>query len=66
MRATVLSLRSLIIRLLFAILAPLYGMLADFYSRARAMQLLGLTFTLLVGLSLWLFFRAMGDDGRDV
>jgi MFS family permease len=58
-RATVLSLRSLVIRLLFAILAPFYGWLSDLYGRPMAMKVLGLTFTLLVGLSLILFFRAL-------
>jgi len=54
--------KQVIIRTLFAVLAPLYGMLSDTYSRARAMQLLGLTFTLIVGVSLRLFFRAMSAD----
>jgi MFS family permease len=58
-RATVLSVRSLVIRMLFAILAPLYGWLSDAYGRPAAMQSLGLTFTVLVGISIALFFRAM-------
>jgi MFS family permease len=58
-RATVLSVRSLVIRLLFAILAPLYGWLADCYGRPTAMRVLGLTFTLLVGIAIALFLRAM-------
>ena len=60
-RATVLSLRSLIIRLLFTLLAPCYGTLSDHYGRPMAMKLLGLTFTLLVGVSLFLFFRSMNN-----
>ena len=68
-RATVLSLRSLVIRLLFAILAPLYGWMSDTTDRATAIKALGLSFTLLIGLSLWLFFRSMGGEdgvGQDV
>jgi MFS family permease len=58
-RATVLSVRSLIIRLIFAILAPLYGWLSDLYGRPTAMRALGVTFTLLVGLAITLFLRAL-------
>jgi MFS family permease len=58
-RATVLSIRSMIIRLLFAILAPLYGWLADLHGRPTAMRVLGLAFTLLVGISITLFLRAI-------
>ncbi len=60
-RATVLSVRSLVIRTLFAILAPSYGWVSDAYGRPAAMQSLGLTFTVLVGISIVLFFRAMRD-----
>lgn len=61
-RATVLSLRSLIIRLLFAGIAPLYGWFADLHSRQDAMKLLGISFALLVGLSIFLFFRTLGES----
>jgi MFS family permease len=59
MRATVLSVRSLVIRLLFALLAPLYGWLADVHGRPVAMRVLGLTFTVLVGVAITLFLRAL-------
>jgi hypothetical protein len=58
-RATVLSVRSLIIRLLFAIIAPLYGWFADLHGRPQAMRALGLTFTLLVGMAIALFLRSI-------
>ena len=51
--------RSLIIRLLFAILAPLYGWLSDLYGRPTATRALGVTFTLLIGLAITLFLRAL-------
>jgi MFS family permease len=65
MRATILSLRSLIIRTLFAVLAPLYGWTSDVLGRARAMQLLGFTFTVLVAIVIPLFFKSLSPDTED-
>lgn len=42
MRATVLSIRNFIIRLLFALIAPFIGWLNDFYSLPAALQVTGL------------------------
>jgi MFS family permease len=61
-RATVLSVRSLVIRLLFAVLAPLYGMLADHQGRPVAMRTLGITFTILAAAAVFLFLRALPRD----
>ena len=66
MRATVLSVRSLIIRLLFALLAPFYGEIADLYGRPAAMRALGLAFTLLVGLAITLFLRNLRPPDKSV
>jgi MFS family permease len=61
-RATVLSVRSLVIRLLFAIIAPLFGWISDLEGRATAMKLTGLAFTLLAILCLSRFFHAMNNN----
>ena len=61
-RATVLSTRSLIIRMLFAILAPCYGLISDHFGRAIAMRILGITFTVLVGLTIHLFLNSLDEE----
>jgi len=64
-RATVLSVRSMIIRLLFAALAPLYGWMADGYGRPAAMRALGFSFTILVGIAIALFLRSMNEEQQN-
>ncbi|WP_430931444.1 MFS transporter [Saccharicrinis sp. 156] len=59
MRATVLSIRSLIIRGFFALIAPLIGFLSDSYTRSFSLKMIGIVFTLLVGSSIFLFLRSI-------
>jgi MFS family permease len=56
-RATVLSVRNFVIRMLFAILGPLFGWLTDSYSLSLAMIIAGLFFGLMSGVSLFFFLR---------
>jgi len=56
-RATVLSVRNFIIRALFALLAPLYGLITDRYGLSTALLLAGGIFTFLSGISLFFFLR---------
>ena len=58
-RATVLSIRSLIIRGFFALIAPLVGYLSDHYTRSASMKAVGIVFTVLVGSSIFLFLRSI-------
>jgi MFS family permease len=59
-RATVLSVRNFIIRLLFAILGPFYGWLTDELGLAAALLSAGLIFGLMTGISLAFFLRYRG------
>ncbi len=61
-RATVLSIRSLIIRGFFAIIAPFIGYLSDAYTRAFSMKVMGIVFTILVGSSIFLFLRSIDQN----
>lgn len=63
-RATVLSIRSLIIRAFFAIMAPFVGFLSDNYSRSFSMKIVGVIFMMLVGSSIFLFLRSI-DHGNE-
>jgi hypothetical protein len=56
-RATVLSIRNVIIRGLFAILGPLFGLLTDQFSLAVALGLAGFLFTLSGMISLYFFLK---------
>jgi MFS family permease len=56
-RATVLSVRNFIIRALFALLAPLYGLITDRYGLSTALLLAGGIFSVLSGISLFFFLR---------
>jgi len=58
MRATILSVRNFIIRVLFALLAPLYGWAIDKLSLSAALTIAGLVFIVLAGISFVLFLRA--------
>ncbi len=64
-RATVLSIRSLIIRAFFAIIAPFIGYLSDTYNRFFSMKIIGITFTLLVGSSIFLFLKSLSVNKND-
>ncbi len=59
MRATVLSIRSLIIRANFSILAPLFGYMTDRLSLSQAFVIIGAIFMVLTGSSIFLFLRSL-------
>ncbi len=61
MRATVLSLRSLLIRTNFAILAPLFGYLTDTYSLNEAFLIIGIIFLILTASSISLFLKSLSQ-----
>jgi MFS family permease len=56
-RATVLSVRNFIIRLLFVVLGPLFGWITDTYSLQTALHATGMIFGLLSGISLFYFLK---------
>ncbi len=64
-RATVLSIRSLIIRAFFAAIAPFIGYLSDNHSRMFSMKMIGIVFTVLVGSSVFLFLRSI-NQGKEI
>ncbi|MBN2166828.1 MAG: MFS transporter [Marinilabiliaceae bacterium] len=59
-RATVLSIRSLIIRALFAVIGPLFGWISDKFSMSGAFLFTGLFFMLITGSSILLFLKSLG------
>ncbi len=56
-RATVLSVRNFVIRLLFALIGPLLGWLTDHYSLSTALLMAGILFTLMMATTLYFFLR---------
>ncbi len=62
MRATVLSLRALFIRMNFAILAPLFGYLTDTYTLKQAFIIIGVVFMVLTGSTIFLFLRSLKNQ----
>ena len=60
MRATILSVRNFIIRILFAALAPFYGWAIDKLSLTAALTIAGLVFITLSGISFF-YFRKTGN-----
>lgn len=60
MRATILSVRNFIIRVLFALLAPLYGWSIDKLSLSAALTIAGLVFIVMASISFF-FFRRSGN-----
>ncbi len=63
-RATVLSIRSLIIRAIFAVIAPFFGFLSDNYNRSNALIIIGFVFTALVGSSIFLFLNSLKSSSN--
>ncbi len=59
MRATVLSIRSLIIRTLFSVIGPLFGYMTDKLSLNEAFIIIGIVFTIATGSSIFLFLRSL-------
>ncbi len=56
-RATVLSVRNFVIRLLFAILGPFYGWITDKWGLSTALLSAGAIFALLSGVSMYFFLK---------
>lgn len=56
-RATILSVRNLVIRLLFVILGPFLGWLTDTFSLNTALAIAGTIFGLMMGITLYYFLK---------
>lgn len=56
-RATVLSVRNFVIRMLFAILGPVFGLITDQYSLSVAMVAAGVILGLMTGITLYYFLK---------
>jgi MFS family permease len=56
-RATVLSIRNFVIRLLFAIIGPFLGWLTDTLSLSMAIGIAGIIFGVLIGITLFYFLK---------
>lgn len=56
-RASILSMRSLLIRGLFAAIGPFFGWYADLYSLHEAMVILGIVFSFFSLISIYAFFK---------
>lgn len=61
-RATVLSVRSLLIRAVFAVIAPLFGWLSDALSLSQALLIVGLVFMALSMSTVTLFLGTLRKD----
>ncbi|HKL72106.1 MAG TPA: MFS transporter [Marinilabiliaceae bacterium] len=64
-RATVLSIRSLIIRAIFAVIAPLFGWMADLLSLNQALIIIGIVFMILCASFITLFIQSLDDSTKD-
>jgi len=65
-RATVLSIRSLIIRAFFSIIGPLFGFLTDNLSLQQAFIIIGLVFMAMTGSSILLFLRSLKSQEAEL
>ena len=63
-RATVLSVRNFIIRLIFAMVGPFLGWYMDIYTFPQAMLLAGLIFLSLSGFLVFLFVKSLKEIGK--
>ncbi len=63
-RATVLSVRNFVIRLLFAILGPFYGWITDAWGLSAALMSAAAIFALLSGTSLFFFLKHRTYEGN--
>ncbi len=61
-RATVLSIRNMIIRISFAILGPFIGSISGVYSLPTALQLSGIVLIILAGIAALYLFATLKDD----
>jgi len=66
MRATVLSIRNFLIRILFACLGPILGWVSDFYSLRDALILAGGTFLLLGTVTLFLYLLLIRKGSKSL
>jgi hypothetical protein len=66
MRATILSIRSLIIRAIFAIVAPFFGWTADLLTLGQALIITGLVFAVACSLIIMLFIRSLENPETKV
>ncbi len=64
-RATVLSIRSLIIRSLFSVIGPLFGYMTDRLSLNQAFIIIGIVFTIVTGSTVFLFLKSL-ERQKDV
>lgn len=58
-RATVLSVRNFVIRILFAIVGPFLGWMADVYTLSQALWFASILFFVLGSISMWMFIWAL-------
>jgi MFS family permease len=65
-RATILSIRSLIIRAIFAIVAPFFGWTADLLTLGQALIITGLVFAVACSLVIMLFIRSLENPETKV
>ena len=63
-RATILSIRSLLIRAFFAAIAPLFGYLTDHFSLRQAFIMLGIVFIVLTITSIFLFLKTLPHENH--
>ncbi|MBM9603977.1 MFS transporter [Desulfopila inferna] len=64
-RATVLSIRNMIIRFGFALLGPFIGSLSAGYSLSFALKSSGVVLLILSGAAAWFVFHMLGDDFKE-
>ncbi|MCU4165178.1 MFS transporter [Marinilabiliaceae bacterium A049] len=64
-RATVLSIRSLLIRAFFSILAPMFGYVTDRLSLSQAFMIIGAVFMVLTSSSIFLFLKSLEEGSND-
>lgn len=64
-RATVLSIRSLIIRAIFAIIAPLFGWMADLLSLNQALIIIGIILMIVCASFITLFIQSLEESTKD-
>jgi hypothetical protein len=64
-RATVLSIRSLIVRAFFAVIAPFFGWIADVLSLSQALIIIGMVFMVLAGSVITLFVQSVEYKSKE-
>ncbi len=54
-----MSIRSLFIRICFAIIAPMAGVISDAFGRPKSMIIIGLAFSVLAGTFIFIFLKTL-------